>query len=262
MLKKIFFAIILTLSWPNLFSMFTEEQLAINLSGIHNINLSGVHNYDKLKDLIKTIPRDITSLRVFCGSEILHCVWGFLSQEFPLLSSLDLSHSHLTGASLEALTQDGCHGLINLNLASCGLLTDLGMQSLRSNCPEITNLNLWECYGITDLGIQALTQGCHQLVNLNLSFCQKITDLSLEKLASGCPKLQNLKLQNCIQITFEGLITLILGCRELTKLDLSGCNQLNDEELRILEQMSSGLIIKKPNREIFVDDVPLSGCPY
>lgn len=140
----------------------------------------------------------------------------------PPLTSLDLSHvSNLNDSSLREVLSpptDSRPGLIdktsrlkylrNLSLAGCDI-TDVALRYVSQHLPHLENLDLSSCGRVTDAGVAQLAappaQTMNHLVSLNLSNCKLLTETTLDHLLR-CNALKRLDLRHTTQVSTQSVI--------------------------------------------------------
>eukprot|EP01126_Amoeba_proteus_P005451 TRINITY_DN11830_c0_g2_i1.p1 TRINITY_DN11830_c0_g2~~TRINITY_DN11830_c0_g2_i1.p1 ORF type:complete len:175 (-),score=17.71 TRINITY_DN11830_c0_g2_i1:97-621(-) len=85
-------------------------------------------------------------------------------------------------------------------------VTDVGLESLISNCPKLVFLSLVRT-AITDSGIRRMVELNPRLRHINLRFCKGITDQSVGLIAQNCKSLCELYL-GFTRITDQSLMWL------------------------------------------------------
>ncbi|XP_072970226.1 F-box/LRR-repeat protein 12-like [Typha angustifolia] len=114
----------------------------------------------------------------------------------------------------------GCPNLVTVTLHRCNV-TDVGLESLAKSCHGLKNVNLGYCMLISDHGINKLCQGCPLLQALIISYCKGVSGLGF----SGCSNtLTYLEADSCM-LSPEGLLETVSG---------GGLEYLNVSNLRNL----------------------------
>jgi hypothetical protein len=143
-----------------------------------------------------------------------------LTQRCPLLREVDVPHSKLDDAGLEALGANCVHlevlkieknakvtnkgllavarnrALTTLCLNGCPHITDAGLQAVAQNCPLLERVDLSHSAAVTDATLSAIGQTCHHLRELSLR-AVSVTHAGLQAVAAGCPQLQAMRAPEC-----------------------------------------------------------------
>jgi hypothetical protein len=101
--------------------------------------------------------------------------------------------------------------LSHLDLASCRLLSDQGLQAAVAGLHRLQQLSIWGLRRLSAHGLAGL-QGCRLLRSLDASYCQGLGDEALEVLA-GLPGLRELQLVCCWRVSDAGLAALQQGAK-------------------------------------------------
>eukprot|EP00949_MAST-11_sp_MAST-11-sp1_P004505 g4505.t1 len=146
-----------------------------------------------------------------------------------------------TDVSLLTLS-DRAMGIIELDIAGCNFITDVGMDWLAAGCHGLQKLNMEGLFKISDAGLRCLGDGCGELRDLNIRGLKLVTDVGLRYLTHGCKKLEKLVLADVFKLTdgmardfgLEGLQAMAQECHALTSLNLSNCFQVSSRVLRAI----------------------------
>lgn len=140
----------------------------------------------------------------------------------PPLVSLTLGHvSGLNDASLRDVLSppmDSRPGLVvkssrlkylkHLSLAGCDI-TDVALRYIAQHLPHVENLDLSSCGRVTDAGVALLvsssTPTLQNLISLDLSNCKLLTEATLDHLGR-CKALKRLDLRHTTQVSTQSII--------------------------------------------------------
>lgn len=148
------------------------------------------------------------------------------------LERLDVGSSRITDNTMGRMSS--LSKLIDIKLPWCQLITDVGINSLASNCPLLQSVDIKSCQ-ITDAALAAVVTKCVHLKNLDVSWCNFITDAGLQSLVWGASSnisdnrtaraLEKLSVVWCTLVTDAGVSALLSSeLPALDFLDLTGCN--------------------------------------
>jgi len=120
--------------------------------------------------------------------------------------------------------------LLQLQLAHCYSVTNMGVAAVAAACPMLQLLDLTWCNKVSDTALLALAAAAcaGQLQDLSLSDCIKVTSRGLCALAPCCPQLRRLVLSCCLRVDDGGVIAVADSCPHLQELKLSGCTLVGD----------------------------------
>jgi hypothetical protein len=159
-----------------------------------------------------------------------------LAQRCPLLREVDVPHSKLDDAGLEALGANCVHlevlkieknakvtnkgllavarnrALTTLRLNGCPIITDAGLQAVAQSCPLLERVDLSHSSAVTDASLIAIGQTCHHLRELSLR-AVPVTHAGLRAVAAGCPQLQVMRAPECD--VGRGVEAVARGCPQL-----------------------------------------------
>lgn len=191
------------------------------------------------EDLMRLKGHQIRQLH---AQNLFQTSWLNISEWFPNIISLDLSHAHhfnikLTEAEETILCRLVKH-LEQLEELALPGATDRILVELGRRCPRLTRFffqgwrkqrsgPLIKQVHISDRGIISLAEGCPQLRVLSLGGCIKISDSSIRVLTFHCKKIEVLELTGCSTLTDKAIVLLFerLGSC-LLLLDLLNCSKL------------------------------------
>ncbi|XP_056655486.1 dynein regulatory complex subunit 6 isoform X2 [Monodelphis domestica] len=184
---------------------------------------------------------------------------------------------------------DGISGLKlrELNLNSCGQLSDLALATMGERCRSLTYLNLRNCPQLSDCGIEFITQipslisidisataitdealtslSKHKkLKELTVSECEYITDFGIKEFCQSTPILEHLDTSFCVKLSGDILKIGASRCPRLTSLSIAACPKINDLAIKILSKKCHYLHILDISGCIFLTDKVieylLEGC--
>jgi hypothetical protein len=113
-----------------------------------------------------------------------------------------------------------CQDLVDFRGQRLENVTDMALESLRTNGIAVRRLVLSGCTSISDSGVEAIARCCPVLEDLDLTGCSGVGDASLEALASSCLSLINLRVSDCsASMSIGGLLRLAQQCRQLRVLE-------------------------------------------
>ncbi|KAH0923513.1 hypothetical protein HID58_023531 [Brassica napus] len=186
------------------------------------------------------------------------------------LKSLDVSYLKITNESVRSIAL--LPKLEVLEMVSCPLIDDAGLQylengspslkhlktlwidgarvsdssllTLSASCRALTELGVSRCVGVTDIGMMGLARNCSNLKALNLACCGFVTDAAISAVAQSCLNLESLQLESCHLITEKGLQSLGCYSKRLQELDLTDCDGVNDRGLEYISKCSNLLRLK------------------
>jgi hypothetical protein len=196
------------------------------LKNIITVQFSATNCTDVVLEVLSDSCPNVRNLNVAASHSITDRGIKAISK-FSRLEQLDLESCELvTNSGVEFLAQ-GCRKLVQLSLKYCRSVSDAGIEhlGLRMRSLRILNLNYLP---VTDEAMHSIAKGCPHLEELSLKYCRNITDAGLEFLSSGCHALKRLTLSYCQQITDWGLKKLSLGCIQLEELNIKYCRLISD----------------------------------
>jgi hypothetical protein len=144
-----------------------------------------------------------------------------LAQRCPLLREVDVPHSKLDDAGLEAVGANCVH-LEVLKLEKNAKVTNKGLVAVARN-RALTTLCLNGCPNITDAGLRAVAQNCPLLERVDLSHSAAVTDATLLALGQTCHHLRELSLR-AVSVTHVGLLAVAAGCPQLRMVRAPECD--------------------------------------
>jgi hypothetical protein len=144
-----------------------------------------------------------------------------LAQRCPLLREVDIPHSKLDDAGLEALAANCVH-LEVLKLEKNTKVTNKGLVAVARN-RALTTLCLDGCPNITDAGLQAVAQNCPLLERVDLSHSSAVTDATLIAVGQTSHHLRELSLR-AVSVTHAGLQAVAVGCPQLQVMRAPECD--------------------------------------
>lgn len=164
-----------------------------------------------------------------CSHSITKLMLTQLGKHCPCLSSLDLSHTHVSTVAVIAVAKK-CSSLTSLNLSRCVNIRDDALVALAQFCPTLCNLSLKHCPHITYGGVISVLHNCLALTTLNLRNCDGVSGAGyLPRGDSPQSSLTALNLCDCQSISAAAVHSLVSECPLLCTLDLSGCDLITDQ---------------------------------
>lgn len=180
-----------------------------------------------------------------------------LVRDCRTITTLSLDYCNITNNSLKYISRY-LHGIINLSICFCYLITDIGLIYLANRCKNIETLYLIDTY-ITDFGMYNIIMNCKYINSIDLIHCNLITDDTIERfynlqyicdinlgnviyitdysvqlLFNKCINLKNFTIINNNRITDKSFKLLNNKSCNLEKLNLSYCNNITDKSLKII----------------------------
>lgn len=154
----------------------------------------------------------------------------------PKLQRVDLTGLYgVTDAGLLPLLHNSESGLVKVNLAGCGNLSDNIVAELaRLHGGTLELLNLDGCRKITDASLVAIADNCVLLKDLDMSKCA-ITDAGIAVLSNANRlTLQVLSLSNCSGVTCKSGPSLTNLGQTLVGLNLQNCSSIGCNTVELL----------------------------
>ncbi|XP_028801252.1 EIN3-binding F-box protein 1 [Neltuma alba] len=190
----------------------------------------------------KTKLKSLTLVKCM-GIKDIGCEASMLS---PCKSLCSLSIRNCPGFGSGSLAMVGklCPQLQHVDLTGLYGITDVGFLPLLENCKAgLISVNLAGCGNLTDNIISALAQlHGRTLEVLNIDGCRKVTDASLAAIAHYCLLLNDLDVSKCA-ITDAGL-AILAGARQLSLqvLSVSGCSDVSNHSVPFLTKLGKTLV--------------------
>eukprot|EP00192_Tetraselmis_astigmatica_P002965 CAMPEP_0117664734 /NCGR_PEP_ID=MMETSP0804-20121206/9394_1 /TAXON_ID=1074897 /ORGANISM="Tetraselmis astigmatica, Strain CCMP880" /LENGTH=538 /DNA_ID=CAMNT_0005472019 /DNA_START=716 /DNA_END=2331 /DNA_ORIENTATION=+ len=116
---------------------------------------------------------------------------GLASLKHLELRSFGVPYCNVTDQGLRSLVDAHSATLASLSIRGCPAVEDSTVAILAEKGPNLTDLNLASCGAITDVGIASL-HGLSQLTALNLQYCDRVTDEAIAGLVAALPSLVQL----------------------------------------------------------------------
>ncbi|XP_078000896.1 F-box and leucine-rich repeat protein 13-like isoform X1 [Glandiceps talaboti] len=160
----------------------------------------------------------------FCFCEHITDAGVELLGSMPSLVSVDISGCNVSDSGLASL--GGNARLLDVTIAECYQITDLGIQKFAQQCRDLERLDVSHCSALTDSAIKNLAFCCRRLVVLNLTGCHMLTDLSIQYLSGVCHYLHTLDISGCVHVSDKSLRYLRKGCKRLKVLVMLFCRNV------------------------------------
>lgn len=122
--------------------------------------------------------------------------------------------------------------LTDLNLSSCAQVTDDTLVALGRFCPNLLTLRLASCPLVSDVGVQRLVEFVPPLANEE----DTADFMESESATLRCVKLQTLELTGCFQLTDAAFLALGRKCADLRMLLVDGVRRLSALGLRAIAE--------------------------
>lgn len=150
------------------------------------------------------------------------------------LQSLDLSsNAHMHSMTIAHLVRVYANArLTDLNLSSCAQVIDETLVALGRFCPNLLTLRLASCPLVSDVGVQRLVEFVPTLTNEEVT-----ADFMEDESATlRCVKLHTLELTGCFQLTDVAFLALGRKCADLRVLLIDGVRRLSAVGLRFIAE--------------------------
>jgi hypothetical protein len=157
-------------------------------------------------------------------------------ESFPLLNC------ELAGSPFPPLSLQSSSPITSLSLGQ-SRITDQSLLYLANRMQHLSILRLQWCGGITDLGIQTIVTQCSRMKVLDLQSCS-ITDESLICISMFCSALEELDISWCVSVTDTGIKALGAANSfgklfDFTTLNVTWCSLISDESIVDLTYLKS-----------------------
>uniref|UniRef100_A0A336KKL6 CSON011983 protein n=1 Tax=Culicoides sonorensis TaxID=179676 RepID=A0A336KKL6_CULSO len=202
-----------------------------------------------------------------------------LTQQFPNLTVLKLTHSQIGDAAVQLIFKN-LTKLRKLVLTGCREISDVGMIGWRlpnNDNQQNGNKIAMQEYSIANLkGLQSLDiSGCEEITNVSFltsfrllelrkfkaSNLKKISGLGIEALVQGCPQIEVIDLGGCESLNDDCIKLISNRLKRLKFLDIHGCKSLTDAAWQFLATNCKSLQILNSwncNMTIFLSDMLFS----
>ncbi|CAL5210470.1 unnamed protein product [Lathyrus oleraceus] len=174
-----------------------------------------------LKKLVLQYSRGYSYAGIFCLLSKCQSI-----QHLDLQNAYFLNDQHVVELSMFL------GDLMSINLSRCGMLTELSLLSLVSNCLSLSEIKMNDTrIGIGREGVLNSNSFedfvvSPQLKSLSLTHSSWLRDESIKMFASIFPNLQFLNLSNCTNISEEGIFHVLRRCCKIRLLNLASCLQV------------------------------------
>lgn len=191
----------------------------LDLGGCHKISNSGLRSFIKAKhsQLSEVYLSDCVKLSCL-SCDYLKSIGG----EF--LTVLFLNNTNVSDQGMQVLAQN-CPNITDIRLQGCLKITDKGINSIAKN-GQLSVVHIGGGSNITDVGVESLCTNCPDLAELAFLELDDLTDDGFAFIGDNCPSITTLGVDACMNISFECLVY-VLENSNLESLFIDGCDQLD-----------------------------------
>jgi hypothetical protein len=175
--------------------------------------------------------------------------------QFTYFSCLDfLKYSECVKNSTVIAGINICSSLlVELNLAYCVEVTDVGFTAIADNCANLKKINLYTLK-ITDSAVGRIITSCKKLIHVDLCLCDRLSNKTLRTL-SNHPAIAIVDVAGCENMSFDGIKLLVnkLGT-QLKRISMGGVRNVTDmsyTELKIMNSNCESSVL--PQRSVPLD---------
>ncbi|CAE6123355.1 unnamed protein product [Arabidopsis arenosa] len=180
------------------------------------------------------------------------------------LKSLDVSYLKITNDSIRSIAL--LPKLEVLDMVSCPLIDDAGLQFLENGSPSLQEVDVTRCERVSLSGLISVVRGHPDIQLLKASHCVSevsgsflqyikalkhlktiwidgahVSDSSLVTLSSSCRSLMEIGLSRCVDVTDIGMMGLARNCLNLKTLNLACCGFVTDVAISAVAQSCRNL---------------------
>ncbi|CAH8324579.1 unnamed protein product [Eruca vesicaria subsp. sativa] len=175
------------------------------------------------------------------------------------LTSLDVSYLKITNDSIRSIAL--LPKLEVLDMVSCPLIDDDGLQYLENGSPSLQEIDVTRCDRVTLSSLVSIIRGHPDLQHLKASHCvsevsvsflqnikalkhlktlwidgARVSDSSLLTLTSSCRALTDIGVSRCVDVSDIGMMGLARNCSNLKALNLACCGFVTDAAISAVAQ--------------------------
>uniref|UniRef100_A0A1J3IH99 F-box/LRR-repeat protein 3 n=1 Tax=Noccaea caerulescens TaxID=107243 RepID=A0A1J3IH99_NOCCA len=180
------------------------------------------------------------------------------------LKSLDVSYLKITNDSIRSIAL--LPKLEVLDMVSCSLIDDDGLQCLENGSPSLKEIDVTRCERVSLSSLISIVRGHPNIQHLKASHCvseisatflhhlkalkhlktlkingARVSDSSLLTLSSSCRSLTEIGVSRCVDVTDIGMIGLARNCLNLKSLNLACCGFVTDVAISAVAQSCRNL---------------------
>ncbi|KAJ4900653.1 F-box family protein [Raphanus sativus] len=141
------------------------------------------------------------------------------------LRSLDVSYLKITNDSVRSIAL--LPKLQVLDMVSCPLVDDVGLQYLENGSPSLQEIDVTRCDRVTFSSLVSILKGHPDLQQLKASHCISEISVSFLQSIKALKHLKTLWIDGA-RVSDSSLLTLTSSCRALTELGVSKCVGVTD----------------------------------
>ncbi|ESQ32218.1 hypothetical protein EUTSA_v10003812mg [Eutrema salsugineum] len=141
------------------------------------------------------------------------------------LKSLDVSYLKITNDSIRSIAL--LQKLEVLDMVSCPLIDDAGLQFLENGSPSLQEIDVTRCERVSLSSLISIVRGHPDIQHVKASHCVSEISVSFLQHIKALKHLKTLRIDGA-RVSDSSLLTLSSSCRSLTEIGVSRCVDVTD----------------------------------